>query len=129
MLSKLNNRLSTVAKHMADLEFQLGTYLQPGCYSCLVKGNEVFIEYEHDLAFDNASSQAEALLRLFNIPLEGDEKKLLVEVVGNGNTSKLHLDLSCDKEDDLLLKYVCAELLSVFRDLEQQYNLSLPVSS
>lgn len=72
MLSKLNNRLSTVAEHMADLEFQLGTYLQPGRYSCRVRGDEVFIEYQHNLDFDNASYQAETFLRLFNIPLEGD---------------------------------------------------------
>ncbi len=120
MLSKLNRRLSTVAEHMADLEFQLGTYLKPNRYSCLVKGNEVFLEYEHDLEFDNASDQAQALLRLFTIPLVGEEKKLLVEVVGKGNKTKLHLDLSCDKEHDLLLKYVCTELLSAFKALEVQ---------
>ncbi len=120
MLSKLNNRLCTVAEHMADLEFQLGTYLKPGRYSCLVKGNEVFIEYEHDLEFDNASDQAEALLRLFTIPLEAEEKKLLAEVVGKENKTKLHLDLSCDKANDLLLEYVCTELLSAFKALEVQ---------
>lgn len=129
MLSKLNNRLSTVAEHMADLEFQLGTYLQPERYTCSVNGQEVFIEYQHDLEFENASDQAEALLRLFNIPLSGDERNLLVEVVGKGNTTKLHLDLSCDNEDDLLLKYVCFELLSAFKELEGQSSLSLPVSS
>ncbi|MDV6250925.1 hypothetical protein [Vibrio sp. EA2] len=117
MLSKLNNRLSTVAEHMADLEYQLGTYLQPGRFTCCVKGEEVFLEYQHDLEFENAADQAEALLRLFNIPLEGDERKLLVEVTGKGNTTKLHLDLSCDDESDLLLKYVCSELLLAFRAL------------
>lgn len=117
MLSKLNNRLSTVAEHMADLEYQLGTYLQPGQYSCVVEGEEVFLEYQHDLEFENASGQAESLLRLFNIPLSGDERKLLVEVTGKGNTTKLHLNLSCENETDLLLKYICSELLSAFRSL------------
>ncbi len=129
MLSKLNNRLSTVAEHMANLEVQLGTYLQPGCYTCNVKGSEVFIEYQHDLEFDGASGQAQALIRLFDIPVKNDVRKLLVEVTGKGNTTKLHLDLSYDQEGDLLLQYVCSELLSAFRELEVQSNLSLPISS
>ncbi len=120
MLSKLNNRLSTVAEHMANLEVQLGTYLQPGCYTCNVKGSEVFIEYQHDLEFESASNQAEALMRLFNIPLQAGERKLLVELEGKGNKTKLHLDLSCDKENDLLLQSVCTELLSAFKALETQ---------
>jgi hypothetical protein len=40
------------------------------------------------------------MIRLFNLPLKADEKKLLVEVVGKGNTTSLHLDLTCDQEDD-----------------------------
>lgn len=129
MLSKLNNRLSTVAAHMADLEYQLGTYLQPNRYTCSVKGQEVFLEYQHDLEFENAADQAEALLTLFNIPVNGNERKLLVEVTGKGNTTKLHLDLSCDDENDLLLKYICAELLSAFKALEGKSSLSLTTSS
>jgi hypothetical protein len=118
MLNKLNNRLSTVAEHMADLEYQLGTYLQPERYTCSVKGQEVFLDYQHDLEFENAADQAEALLRLFNIPVNGGERKLLVEVTGKGNSTKLHLDLSCDDEDDLLLKYICSELSFAFKALE-----------
>ena len=45
---------------------------------------------------------------------------MLVEVVGKGNTTRLHLDLTCDQEDDHLLRYICSELLSAFKALEVQ---------
>ncbi|HIF5619478.1 hypothetical protein CGH86_23455 [Vibrio parahaemolyticus] len=58
------------------------------------------------------------MIRLFNLPLKADEKKLLVEVVGKGNTTRLYLGLTCYQEDDHLHRYICSELLSAFKVLK-----------
>ncbi|MGR5131614.1 hypothetical protein [Vibrio alfacsensis] len=122
MVSELNDRLAIVAENIAELECQLGEYFKPGHCTCLVNNQEVFLEYQHDMAFEEASEQAQALLRLFNVPTHGDAstdaRNLLVEVSGKGPTTKLHLDLSHTGEDDLFLQYLCSELLLFFQKLE-----------
>ncbi|MGR4990455.1 hypothetical protein ACPV3U_12850 [Vibrio rotiferianus] len=117
MLNELNNRLAIVSENIAQLEGQFGEYFRPECCKCVVQDQEVFLEYQHDLMFEEASGQAEALLRFFSIPtISGDTRNLLIDVSGKGATTKFHLDLSCT-DDDLLLQYLCFELLSFFQKI------------
>ena len=118
MLNKLNIRLANVADHMAELESQLKPYLTSEQCTCCVDGKTVYLEYKHDLEFESASHQGEALLGLLKIPMADGERNLLVDVIGNETMTKFHLDLSCSRDDDLLLQYICKELLAAFRQLE-----------
>ncbi|MGR5060798.1 hypothetical protein ACPV3O_21315 [Vibrio rotiferianus] len=117
MLSELNDRLATVSENIAQLEGQFGEYFKPDRCQCTVNNHEVFLEYQHDLVFEEASEQAQVLLRLLDIPtIGGGRRNLLRDVSGKGDTTKLHLDLSCT-EEDLLLQYVCSELLFFFQKI------------
>ncbi|EHZ2732287.1 hypothetical protein MUE08_004647 [Vibrio parahaemolyticus] len=115
MLSELNNRLAIVAENIAEIEGQFGEYFRPERCICTVNGQEVFLEYQHDLTFEQASEQAEALLRFFKVPIGDNVRDLLVEISGKGTITKVHLDLSYTDEDDLLLQYICSELLLFFQ--------------
>ncbi|MET2897232.1 hypothetical protein ABXV22_02765 [Vibrio rotiferianus] len=116
MLSELNDRLATVPENIVQLEGQFGEYFKPDRCQCTVNNHEVFLEYQHDLVFAQVSEQAQVLLRLLDIPTIGGRRNLLRDVSGKGNTTKLHLDLSCT-EEDLPLQYVCSELLLVFQKI------------
>ncbi|MGR5175315.1 hypothetical protein ACPV4B_01050 [Vibrio parahaemolyticus] len=119
MLSQLNSRLAFVAESMAELENQLGKYLRSEHSSCKVSEHQVYIEYQHDLTFESASAQAEILLRLLNIPCDNDDaKNLVADISGKDGTTRLHLDLSYDDKNDLLTKYICSQLLTSFKAVE-----------
>jgi len=124
MLSKLNMCLASAAENIAELESLLGKYLKSDNCFCTVQEQQVFLEYQHDLDFEEASEQAETLLRLFELPFgavsDGKPRNLLVGMSGKGDTVKLHLDLTYVDEDDLLVQYICSQLLDIFQKLESK---------
>lgn len=122
MLNKLKHRLICVADNIAELENHLGRYTEKSSCSCKVDKHEVYLEYQHDLTFEEASIQAEALLTICKLPPgNGDEaRNLLLDISGKDGTTKLHFDLSIHEEDDLLIQYVCSQLQQSFKALEQK---------
>ncbi len=123
MLSKLNNRLTVVAECMTEFDSLVGQYLTKERCSCVVNLKEVNLEYQHGLTFEDASEQANTLLRLFNIPLgdcgnEDGSINLLVEVSGKDDTTKLRFDFAHNDSHDLFLQYICSQLLLSFQKLE-----------
>lgn len=126
MLKQLNQRLTRVADNMAEFESQLSAYFTHGRCSCSVKNHDVFLEYQHDLTFEQASEQAQTLLALLQIPHDdtlAQSQNLLVDIVGKEDKTTLHLNLSCHDENDLLAKYICSQLLAFFQHLEEELNV------
>ncbi|UUM29666.1 hypothetical protein [Vibrio japonicus] len=122
MLNKLKHRLAHAAENIAELENHLGRYVEREGSSCKISKHEVYLEYPHDLTFEEASIQAEALLNLCKIPSEddGEERSLLLDISGKDGMTKLHFDLSIREEDDLLAQYICSQLQQSFKELAQR---------
>ncbi|MDF2154580.1 hypothetical protein [Vibrio sp. CAU 1672] len=123
MLRELNHRLANVAESMAEFDSQIGQYLERNDCSCQVTQQNVYLEYQHDLTFEQASEQAQTLLKILDIPYGdssggGKSRNLLADIAGKEHRTKLHFDLSCGDESDLLLQYLCSQLLKYFQQLE-----------
>lgn len=120
MLNNLNQRLSTVAESLAELNSLIAPYLHAGVCTCHVHQHQVEFEFQHDLSFSDAADQGERLLTLFRFPLKSGsarEVNLLVDIAGHEHTTRLHFNLTEPEGSDLLLRYVCQELLTYFQQL------------
>ncbi|QXO16073.1 MULTISPECIES: hypothetical protein [Vibrio] len=118
MLHHLNHRLTTVAESLAEFTGMITPYLTAGVCTCTTHQNRVEFEYQHDLSFEQAAEQGERLLSLFCFPLSSDSAQqvnLLVDIAGQEHTTRLHFDLTTPQGSDLLLRYVCEELLAYFQ--------------
>lgn len=127
MLNHLNHRLTSVAESLAEFTSMITPYLNAGVCTCTISQNRVEFEYQHDLSFEQAAEQGERLLSLFSFPLSSDSEQqvnLLVDIAGQEHTTRLHFDLTAPQGGDLLITYLCAELLACFQQLESDIKPS-----
>lgn len=124
MFNLFTKRLILYPYDMLEFEKQMISYFTHDDFKCDVNDGLVLLEFKPDIVYGSLNDQKDKLLDLFCIPIETFGYRNLISILKIKNDNfYIRLDLRCDDDEQLFLKYFCSVMIRAFKKVERKSKI------